>query len=92
MKRLGSDGNIGPGGAGRSGFGEDMQMFAIVRKGDGHRLGPAMDDDSTRVFLVWPTLKEAEIGFDFQMKNYLQGEEGDWFIASIDGMTEDEKS
>jgi hypothetical protein len=62
--------------------GRSLEMFAIVRK-DGHRLGPALDDDGTRSFLVWPTLDEAIRGFEFQMNNYLDDELEAWKIVPV---------
>jgi len=56
-------------------------MFMIVRKKDGHRLGPAMDDDGTDSFLVWPTLEQAKVGFEFQMESYLDNERDEWEIV-----------
>lgn len=44
-------------------------MFYLRRKSDGFRL-PPMDDDGTDRFIVWPTRKEAEQGFEHQAAMY----------------------
>ena len=59
-------------------------MFAIVRKGDNHRLPPALDDDGTDSFLVWPTREQAEQGLRFQWETYLDPEDGEeWEIVPV---------
>jgi hypothetical protein len=58
-------------------------MYALVRRKDGFRR-PPVDDDDTGVFMVWPTLAEAEIGKQHQIDTYDLLEEGDeWDIVPL---------